>query len=54
MPIPGKTFQTSYILATNKTVKQQKITNAEIYPVLMWHTERWIYAQNVHREPWHK
>jgi len=24
MPIPGKTFQTSYILAINKTVKQQK------------------------------
>jgi len=22
MPIPGKTFQTSYILATSKTVKQ--------------------------------
>jgi len=29
MPIPGKMLQTSYILATNNTVKQT--TNAEMY-----------------------
>jgi len=30
MPIPGKTFQTSYILATDKTVEQHKGTNVKI------------------------
>jgi len=28
---PGKTFKTGYILAANKTVKQLKTTNAEMY-----------------------
>jgi len=53
-PIPGKTFQTSYILAINKTVKPQFKKKFQHLLNTLNHENNTKYAQNVHREPWHK
>jgi len=53
VPIPGKTFQTSYIMAINKTIKQ-KTPNSAILSISLTHWKHHKCAQNVHREPWHK
>ena len=62
MPIPGQTFQTSYILTIIKTIKQQnpklkKILSININIINtntlnLEHTTK--SAQNVHCELWHK
>jgi len=53
MPIPGKTFQTSYILAINKIVKQlnSNFKNSQHYLSTLNHENTTKCAQNVHREP---
>jgi len=37
MAIPGKTFQTSYILAINEAVKQQNLPNSKIISINLTH-----------------
>jgi len=51
MSIPGKTFQTSYILEINKT--NSKIGNSKIISINnTWNDENTTkFAQNVDREP---
>jgi len=37
MPIPGKTFQTSYVLLTNKTVKQSNYKCRKLLSINLTH-----------------
>ena len=55
VPIPGRTFQTSYILGINKTVSS-KTPNSKIMSILNTsnHENTTKCAQNIHREPSHK